>query len=210
MTLGIDEVGRGAWAGPFLVCGVLGLSANLSDLRDSKTLSSQKREELSVAIKQNSIAIELVWISAERLDDIGLTAAMKFACLKIFSSFSKENFITIIDGNQNFLSNEENTSALIKADQSVPEVSAASIVAKVARDNYMQKIGVKHPDYAFEFHVGYGTASHKDKLESFGAIEGIHRKSFKPVKDIFEQFYEHRKVGRGSGGSALDTTRLEA
>jgi len=89
----------------------------------------------------------------------------------------------VIDGHLNFLSDNPKTKAIIKADDSVPSVSAASIAAKVARDNYMTEIAPNYPDYGFAQHVGYGTALHLERLKLHG-VSSLHRQSFKPVKAL--------------------------
>ena len=213
--LGIDEVGRGPWAGP-LVVGACVLNSRFDEkeneieaetwqdeLNDSKKLTAKKREKLAPIIKEKAKATGLGWVSAKELDEIGLAEALKLAtrcavCELIEKSTGiklDENTLKnlpeklpfdeiIIDGTSNFLKDtdlENLVSVLPKADAKIKEVSAASIIAKVARDNYMKDIAEKYPGYAFEKHVGYGTAAHKKALQELGPCPE-HRHSFKPVQ----------------------------
>ncbi len=188
--LGIDEVGRGPWAGPLVVGACVLGEAKINGLTDSKKLSAKRREILAQEIQQKA-SCGLGWVSAEELDKIGLSAALRKACREAVSQISANNTAfheIIIDGTVNFLSDTKLSNyvqVIKKADFLIPEVSAASIVAKVARDNYMIKLAEKYPDYGFEKHVGYGTALHKSALEKFG-ICPEHRKSFRPIKTICE------------------------
>ncbi len=189
-VLGIDEVGRGPWAGPLVVGAVvLGDSqkSEWDDLNDSKKLSLKKREEQNKIILENAVATELGWVSAEELDELGLSESLKVATRRAVSKISRTMFSEIIiDGTQNFLVGtelEEMVSVLPKADMKIKEVSAASIIAKVARDNYMKDIAKRYPEYGFEKHVGYGTKAHREALEKYGLCPE-HRKSFRPVAKI--------------------------
>jgi len=189
MILGIDEVGRGPWAGP-LVAGAAVLHRSIDGLADSKKLSKKRREELDVVIRENA-DIGLGWVTAGEIDEIGMTKAVQLAMLRavkdLHASGGEYNEI-IIDGSINYFSNvnglkTEKVAAVIKADGTVPAVSAASIVAKVARDSYMASLGEKYPAYGFDKHVGYGTAAHAAALKAHG-ITSEHRKSFAPIKKI--------------------------
>lgn len=195
--LGIDEVGRGPWAGP-LVIGACVLNPRFDgkgneieaetwqdELNDSKKLTAKKREKLAPTIKEKAKATGLGWVSAKELDEIGLAEALKLATRRAVEKIPREAFSEIIiDGTSNFLKGtdlENLVSVLPKADAKIKEVSAASIIAKVARDNYMKDIAEKYPGYAFEKHVGYGTAAHKKALQELGPCPE-HRHSFKPVQ----------------------------
>lgn len=215
LILGIDEVGRGPWAGP-LVIGAAVLPERFDEngqpipeqswqdeLADSKKLTAKKREKLSPLILENAVATGLGWVTSAELDKIGLSEALKLAarravCVlikKFTDSEPDENALNnlpenlpfdeiIIDGTQNFLKGtdlENLVTFMPKADAKIKEVSAASIIAKVARDNYMVKLAEKYPEYGFEKHVGYGTAAHKLALEAHGPCPE-HRRSFKPVQ----------------------------
>jgi ribonuclease HII len=184
--LGIDEVGRGPWAGPLVMGAVVLGEAKIEGLNDSKKLSAKKRAELSCEIYEKAAAVGLGFVSASELDKVGLSAALKLAARRAVKQIETKYTEIIIDGTINFLSGtplENHVSTLIKADGLIPEVSAASIIAKVARDNYMIKLAEKYPKYGFDKHVGYGTAAHKKALENYGKTPE-HRNSFKPVAAI--------------------------
>ena len=125
-------------------------------------------------------------MSAKELDEIGITAALCKACRIAVKQVHVPFHEIVIDGTINFLRDTplaSHVQVLTKADLLVPEVSAASIVAKVARDDYMHKLAVKYPGYGFEKHVGYGTAAHKKALVELGVCPE-HRKSFKPIAEL--------------------------
>jgi ribonuclease HII len=186
IILGIDEVGRGPWAGPLVIGAVVLGEIEIDGLNDSKKLTAKKREELSREIHKKAAGIGLGFVSSAELDDIGLSKALRLATRRAVEQIDTKYTEIIIDGTINFLSGtplEKYVSTLIKADGLIPEVSAASIVAKVARDKYMTELAEKYPEYGFEKHVGYGTAAHKKALEMFGKTPE-HRNSFKPVAAI--------------------------
>lgn len=185
IIVGIDEVGRGCWAGP-LVAGAVVLRANISGLRDSKKLSTAQRSVLSKQIMNEASAVGLGWVWPEDIDKYGITWSVKTAMERAVEAIATPYDEIVIDGNYNFLSDHPNTRSLIRADDTVPAVSAASIVAKVARDTYM--ITVAHqefPAYHFASHVGYGTAAHSAALREFG-VTPLHRRSYKPIRALLE------------------------
>ena len=189
--LGIDEVGRGPLAGP-LVVGAVVLPTEekewFVELADSKKLTAKKRERLSELILAEAV-VGLGWVSNIELDEVGISGALRLATRravkavqKLHAPFSQ----IVIDGKVNFLKNtplEEYVSVMIKADDLIREVSAASIVAKVARDKYMCELAGKYPEYGFEKHMGYGTVFHRRAIEEFG-ICPEHRRSFEPCKSL--------------------------
>lgn len=203
--LGIDEVGRGPWAGPLVVGACVLGDAKIEGLTDSKKLSPKKREALAPIIEKEA-AVGLGWVSAEELDSIGLSATLRKACREAVKQIKIPFHEIIIDGTINFLSDTplgSHVSVLKKADLLVPEVSAASIVAKVARDDYMIKLAEKYPGYGFEKHVGYGTAAHKAAIEQLG-ICPEHRKSFRPIAE-----YAGSTKERGDKGETAVCKYLE-
>jgi ribonuclease HII len=187
IIVGIDEVGRGCWAGP-LVAGAVILAEPISigGLKDSKKLSKKQRERLAAEIEAKALAIGLGWVWPADIDAAGLTRAVQQAMAEALTAIKIPYDEVIIDGNINYLSEVPAARAVIKADDSVPSASAASIVAKVARDNYMAKMAAKFPLYGFEKHVGYGTAAHLAALQTHGVCE-LHRKSYKPIQAIIQR-----------------------
>ena len=196
MILGIDEVGRGPYAGPLVIgaC-ILGDWQNsenaewIEKLTDSKKLSAKRREELYVLIKEKALATATGWVSSAEIDEIGLSEALKLATRRAVKQIQKTKVPfseIIIDGTMNFLAGtklEKYASTLKKGDFLVKEISAASILAKVERDKYMAKLNVVYPEYGFGKHVGYGTAAHQKAMEEFG-LTPEHRRSFRPVREI--------------------------
>ncbi len=189
VIVGIDEVGRGCWAGP-LVAGAVILPSDLSledgpiesiELRDSKKLSRKQREMAAKWVHENAVAVGLGWVWPKDIDTSGITTAVKRAMELALTEIGAEYEQIIIDGNINYFADNPKARAIIKADDSVPCVSAASIVAKVARDAYMAGLGGQYAGYGFDKHVGYGTAAHIAALEKLG-VSDIHRLSFRPIR----------------------------
>lgn len=182
VIVGVDEVGRGCWAGP-LVAGAVALKRPIPGLKDSKKLSKRQREKLSVEIKLEALSIGLGWVQPAEIDELGLTAAVKLAMERAISAITIDYDELIVDGNFNFFPQNPKARAVVKADDSVPAASAASIIAKVARDDYMAKIAGSYPVYGFDKHVGYGTAMHMERLKLHG-VSDLHRLSFKPIQAL--------------------------
>lgn len=179
MTIGIDEVGRGCWAGPLVVSAVA-LKRSITGMADSKLLSNGQREVLARKIRMMSDQIQIAWVPPHIIDRIGLSDAMRLACSVLYSSLSIEDGDEIVlDGSVNYLP-DTRTQVLAKADSLVSAVSAASIIAKVARDGYMHATASLYPKYGFDKHVGYGTPRHIQALELMGPC-AIHRRSFSPI-----------------------------
>lgn len=186
MILGIDEVGRGPWAGPLVIGAVVLGEATIEGLTDSKKLSAGKREALAATIREKASAYGLGWVDAAEIDDIGLSAALSLACRRAVEQIKVPYHEIIIDGTINFLSGttkEQYVTTLKKADLLIASVSAASIIAKVARDDYMTLQDEAFPGYGFSSHVGYGTAIHKAAIQHLG-ITPLHRRSFAPIRAV--------------------------
>jgi ribonuclease HII len=190
MILGIDEVGRGPWAGPLVVGAVELGSTTIDGLTDSKKLSKKKREVFDSLIREQSAGFGLGWVSASEIDDIGLSEALVLATKRAVEQVHASYHEIIIDGTVNFLKNTSKGSyvtTLKKADLLVPSVSAASIIAKVARDAFMTDQEVVYPGYGFASHVGYGTAVHIKAIEKLG-VTPLHRLSFAPLQKYSSKY----------------------
>jgi len=184
MILGIDEVGRGPWAGPLVVGAVVLGGAEIEGLDDSKKLTKKRREVLDVEIREKASAVALGWVTAAELDEIGMSEALRLATRRAVEQIHATYHEIIIDGTINFLSDTRKgdyVTTLPKADALIPSVSAASIVAKVARDNYMAEQDEVYPGYGFASHSGYGVAKHREAIEKLGVIP-LHRLSFAPLQ----------------------------
>ena len=183
MILGIDEVGRGPWAGPLVVGAVVLGDAVIEGLTDSKKLTKKKRDALDILIREKASGFGLGWVIPEEIDAIGLSAALRLATRRAVEQVKTPYSEIIIDGTINFLSDTSKgryVTTLPKADLLIQSVSAASIIAKVARDNYMALQDTIYPGYGFTQHVGYGTAIHRTAIEKIG-VTPLHRLSFAPL-----------------------------
>lgn len=171
---GIDEAGRGPLAGPLVVAGVI-LEKEILGLNDSKVLSEKKREKLFDEIKEKS-KYHIVFKSAKEIDDFGISFCLKSSILEIMEKLQEFSNNFLMDGNTNF--GIQNLKKEIKADAKYAQVSAASILAKVSRDRFMNEISPLYANYNFHKHKGYGTKAHIEAIREFGRSD-IHRFSFK-------------------------------
>lgn len=182
---GVDEVGRGCLAGPVVVAAVI-LDPNrpIKGLRDSKKLSAKKRDELAEEIKEKALAWSVAAMGPEVIDKINILQATLEAMKAAVEKLPVEPDFVQVDGNKlpkwKWLSE-----AVVKGDDKVEWISAASIIAKITRDGYMCKIAELYPQYGFEHHVGYGTAEHIKALKAYGPTP-IHRKTFAPVREVID------------------------
>ena len=183
---GIDEAGRGPWAGPVVAaCVVLPSNIVIEGLNDSKKLSPQKREKLFKIIYDISVSVGVEIIDESVIDSLNILnathAAMKGALSKIKAGFD----LVLIDGLPVPGIGSKNES-IVKGDQKSACIAAASVIAKVTRDRIMMEMSVKYPQYSFERHKGYGTKLHFEALKKYGPCP-VHRKSFSPVKNMKDQ-----------------------
>lgn len=184
MIVGIDEVGRGCLAGPLLAAAVeFDDHVDIVGLKDSKKLSKIQREKLVPEIEALARQFGIGWVWPEEINKIGLTESVRLAMQRAIDNLAITDQKIIIDGNYNYLGHINGSNCLIKADDLVQQVAAASVLAKVARDKYMYDISIKYPGYFFEKNVGYGTKQHMSAIKDLG-ITPIHRKSFSPIKEL--------------------------
>ena len=177
IVAGVDEVGRGCLAGPVTAAAVI-LKNPISELKDSKQISPSKREALSKTIKKQSI-FSFASISNNKIDEINIHQATLLAMQEAIISLPITPDLVYVDGK--FIPNVEvNCKAVIGGDKLIPEISAASIIAKVHRDEFMKQLDKEYPIYAFAENKGYGTAHHLNALKESGHTS-FHRKSFKGV-----------------------------
>ena len=174
---GVDEVGRGCLAGPVTAAAVI-LKNPISELRDSKQISPSKREALAKIIKEESI-YSFASISNDKIDEINIHQATLLAMQEAIMKLSITPDLVYVDGT--FIPNVEvKCNAVIGGDKLISAISAASIIAKVHRDDFMRKLDKKYPIYDFAKNKGYGTAHHLTALKKSG-YTSFHRKSFKGV-----------------------------
>jgi ribonuclease HII len=176
LVAGVDEVGRGALAGPLTAAAVI-LSADprIEGLDDSKKLSPQRRGELAIVIREQAIAVSIAHVSSGDLDSLGMTAALRRAMTQAIAGLGIAVDHVVIDGLP--MGVAVNETAVVKGDGRVAAVAAASIVAKVTRDAMMCAHAAEHPDYGFEINKGYGTAEHLEAIARVG-LSPLHRRSF--------------------------------
>ena len=184
---GVDEVGRGCLAGPVVAAAVcLQNNTNLEELTDSKLLSEKRRDELGPLI-QSEHAWAIGFATVEEIDQINILwasmLAMQRAVLNLEEKLGKKAAHILVDGNRKIPKLEREQTALVKGDLRAKSISAASIVAKVYRDEWMRKISEEHPQYGFAKHKGYPSPVHKQAIQDYG-ITSWHRKTFKGVKEF--------------------------
>lgn len=177
--IGVDEVGRGCLAGPLLVVAARASAELPLGLKDSKLLTSQKRQEFYKELIKICDYGE-GWVSATEINSHGLAKALKLGVQRALDNLGADAEEDILlDGIVNYVPPKYKKSHCeAKADNNYPVVSAASIIAKVKRDECMRQLSIQHPGYGFESHVGYGTVVHLKAIEELGILEGVHRTIF--------------------------------
>ena len=180
---GIDEAGRGPLAGPVCAAAViLPQGLEIPGLTDSKKLSDKKRQELFPVIMEQAIAYGIGFASHEEIDEINILQATFLAMQRAIDQLKVKPDLALIDGNrQKDFGLPVKT--VVKGDSLSANIAAASVLAKVTRDNVMEELANKYPEYGFEIHKGYGTKAHYEALRAYGASE-VHRMSF------LKKFYE--------------------
>jgi ribonuclease HII len=183
LIAGVDEVGRGPLVGDVVTAAViLDPSHPIEGLKDSKKLSASKREFLSEQIQQYALAWALGRASVQEIDELNILHATMLAMKRAVDALGTAPDKVLVDGNRcpNWSYPSE---AIVKGDSLYPQIAAASIIAKVARDKEMLNLHNQHPEYGFDKHKGYPTAQHMSALLQYGALSS-HRRSFKPVQHV--------------------------
>ena len=184
---GVDEAGRGPLVGSvFAAAVVLPNEYDLPGLTDSKKLSERRRDELAVLIKQQALAWCVAAASVEEIDRLNILHATMLAMRRAVHGLERLPEKVWIDGNRVPPDLGCEAEAVIKGDSKVIQISAASVLAKTARDTEMYALAERDPQYGFERHKGYGTAEHLAALQRHGALPK-HRRSFAPVREILAQ-----------------------
>ena len=180
---GVDEVGRGPLAGPVVAAaGILDPERPIEGLVDSKKISEKKRERLALEIREKALAWALGRAEVEEIDEINILQASLLAMKRAVEQLQPAPDRALIDGNRCPMLSCP-AEAIIKGDETVEAISAASIIAKVARDQEMLALDADYPGYGLARHKGYPTKAHIEALQMLGVTQ-IHRRSFGPVKKL--------------------------
>lgn len=187
ITIGVDEAGRGPLAGPVTVAAVI-LKEPIDDLNDSKKLSEKKRFELEPLIIKNALAYSVVHVSVEKIEQINILQASLLGMQLAVAEIEQDYDEVLVDGNKcpNFsLKSNQSARAIIGGDGKIAEISAASILAKNARDRLMLTLHEQFPQYGFDKHKGYGTLYHLQQLQKYGPCKH-HRRSYAPIQKLLQ------------------------
>lgn len=185
--VGIDEAGRGPLAGPVVAaCVILPPSFNDPRINDSKTLKDEELILLSQLIKENALEYQIKEVSPVDIDKLNIYQASKKAMVDALNALTKEYDIVLTDAMPLSLHTLRQES-IIKGDAKSLSIAAASILAKVYRDDLMRKLDETYPQYDFKNNKGYPTKSHLEALKTYGPIKGIHRYSYGPVKEVLHE-----------------------
>ena len=185
-SAGVDEAGRGPLAGDVYAAAViLNTERPIEGLADSKTLSEKKRIMLAAQIKTEALSWSIAVATVQEIDQLNILQATLLAMKRAVEGLSIQPELAWIDGNQSPRLNCR-VETVVKGDSIVPAISAASILAKTARDEELQRLHIIYPQYAFDQHKGYGTALHLARLKQYGPSP-VHRRSFAPVRACLER-----------------------
>jgi ribonuclease HII len=183
VVCGVDEAGRGPLAGPvFAAAVILHPDRPIDGLRDSKKLSAERRGELAPQIKQHALAWAIAECSHQEIDSINILQATMLAMRRAVEALATVPTLALIDGNRSPVM-QVRCFPIIEGDDKVHAISAASILAKTARDAALVMLHAQYPEYGFDQHKGYGTALHLQRLREHGASP-VHRRSFAPVRAV--------------------------
>ena len=186
LVCGVDEAGRGPLAGPVCAAAVILNDANpVPGLNDSKKLTERQREKLAPLIRERALAFAVAYASVEEIDEHNILQATLLAMQRAVLALSLAPQLVLVDGLYCPRTGIP-SQAIVKGDSKVSAISAASILAKTSRDALMLQLHEQYPHYGFSIHKGYPTAAHMAALREHGAC-AVHRKSFKPVRDVLNR-----------------------
>lgn len=184
---GVDEAGRGPLAGPvFAAAVILDPARPIEGLRDSKKLTEARRDALAIEIKAHALSWSIAECSEQEIDTLNILQATMLAMRRAIEGLHILPTLALIDGNRCPVVSVR-AEAIIKGDDKVPAISAASILAKTARDHALGLLHLQYPHYAFDQHKGYPTALHLERLRLHG-VSPVHRKSYAPVRALLGEF----------------------
>lgn len=211
LICGVDEAGRGPLAGPvFAAAVILDPGYHIAGLRDSKKLSEKKREALASEIKAHALAWSIGQCSEDEIDSLNILQATMLAMRRAVEGLHLLPSLALIDGNRCPVMGVR-SEAIVKGDDKVPAISAASILAKTARDGVLMQLDMQYPQYAFSQHKGYPTELHLERLRLHG-VSPVHRKSYAPVRALLAQPHVGMIAGPSAresrSGSGSDATML--
>lgn len=193
LVVGIDEAGRGPWAGPVVAGAVVFLTKDvdaflLDNLNDSKKLSAKKREQLYEKLfeaqDKGQVLIGIGEASAAEIDELNILQATFLAMNRAVAALGQRPDFALVDGNQKPKGLVCDCQTVVKGDARSYSIAAASIAAKVYRDRLMAQIAEQYPFYGFEKNAGYGTKAHIEGLKNNGIIFGVHRLSYRPIQEF--------------------------
>ncbi|NCA96150.1 MAG: ribonuclease HII [Methanomicrobia archaeon] len=184
---GTDEAGRGPLAGPVVAAAVIfPPHFDHPEINDSKALSDHKRRKLFDLIKKHALSYAIAIVGVDEIDHLNIYQASRKAMKEALSKLTI-NYQAVLTDAMPLSTEKVPVEALIKGDQKSLAIAAASILAKVTRDNIMIALDEQYPQYGFKDHKGYGTKAHMDALKTYGPLQGIHRKSYKPIANIYHE-----------------------
>lgn len=185
LIAGVDEAGRGPLAGPVVAAAViLDPMRPIAGLRDSKKLSEEAREALAPLIKERALDWSVAHATVEEIDELNILQATMLAMKRAVMGLAVRPNLVLVDGNR-VPHIDIAVNAIVGGDDKVAAISAASIIAKTTRDQWLVELDKEHPEYGFAKHKGYGTPEHLAALEKYGPLPA-HRKTFAPVKKVIE------------------------
>jgi ribonuclease HII len=198
VVVGIDEVGRGSWAGPVTVGALVAPNRHLAGVRDSKLLTPSERQRAAVRIRAWALAIGIGHASHQECDELGMTMALRLAAERALAEVETQGYVpdrVILDGKHDYLGIGSRCTTVVKGDMTVLSVAAASVVAKVTRDAIMADEAEHFPHYEFDSNRGYPAPAHRTALAAYGPCS-IHRRSWIFMDSLPWQHLKYERAPR--------------